>query len=672
MSARESHENQKPKAAGPQARLMSLSSRLMDVVGVLSGTPRVLRLVWDANRGFAAALVGLTAIQALEPVAQVWITKLIVDAVVSAVQAPPPTGGPDMTSSLLVASSAHVMGLVALLAIVRIIGNLAEPAGRFVSLQLADHLTRDLNSRILRKANSLVDISFFENPRFYDLLQRAENQASYRPIAMLEQLANLLRHLIGILSMLLVLVTLHALLAVAVITLALPHLFLQFRHQRQNWALTNFQVPEVRRMRYISGLLTGNLSAKEVRLFGLGDYLLGQYLGTFEAFHQRFRTLRLAQWRWNTLLAVASAVGASLVYAYIVNEALAGRITIGDLLLYTGAVGQVQLSLWAMIWSLAALYEANLFGRDLFDFLSLPPPMSRLPSGIARPIPSPLRAGVEFRHVSFRYPGTNRYVLRDVSFTIRPQQTVALVGENGAGKSTLVKLITRLYDPTEGRILVDGWDLRDYDLDGWRRQIGVIFQDFGTYHLTAGENIGIGDVNRVSDLTAVRMAAELGGAASVVTRLPQGYETPLIRWISANDDGLELSGGEWQRIALARAFMRIIPEDPSDSPRSNGHASNGYSATAPDLSGAELLILDEPTSALDAETESDVYRNFEQLTRGRAGLLISHRFAAVKMADIILVLKDGCIAEQGTHDELMRRGGRYAGLYTMQAERYQS
>ncbi|HEX3246735.1 MAG TPA: ABC transporter ATP-binding protein [Chloroflexota bacterium] len=639
---------------------------------MLAETPRVLRLVWDANRGFAAALVGLTAIQALEPVAQVWITKLIVDNVVSALQAPPTTAETDTRSAILTASGAPVMGFVALLALVKILGSVMEPAGRFVSLQLADHLTRDLNSRILHKANSLVDVSFFENPRFYDFLQRAENQASYRPIAMLEQLANLLRNLIGISSMLLVLATLHVLLAVAVISLALPHLFLQFRHQRQNWALTNFQVPEVRRMRYISGLLTGNLPAKEVRLFGLGDYLLGQYLGTFEAFHQRYRTLRLAQWRWNTLLAVASAGGTSFVYAYIVIQALLGRITIGELLLYTGAVAQVQLSLWAMIWSLAALYEANLFGRDLFDFLSLPLPMSPLPPGIACPVPSPWRAGVEFRQVSFRYPGTGRYVLRDVSFTIHPQQTVALVGENGAGKSTLVKLLTRLYDPTEGRILVDGLDLRDYDLEAWRRQIGVIFQDFGTYHLTAGENIGIGDVDRVSDPAAVRLAAERGGAASVITRLPNGYDTPLIRWVSGTDDGFELSGGEWQRIALARAFMRITPEDHADCSHSIEHSSNGASPTTPDPSGAQLLILDEPTSALDAETESDIYRNFQQLTRGRAALLISHRFAAVKMVDMILVLKDGSIVEQGTHDELMRLGGRYAGLYTMQAERYRS
>jgi ATP-binding cassette, subfamily B, bacterial len=679
-----------------QAPLAPLVSHVEEAMRVLAGTPRVLRLVWEAHPGYAAALIGLNVAPGLEPLAQAWITKLIVDAVAGSVQpaigvgTSAATPGPNIAGLSDAASviAPYVVVLVILKAAVNLASGAIEPAVRLIRLQLADYLTRDINNRILRKANSLVDISFFESPRFYDFLQRAENESSYRPLGMLDQLTGFLRSSISLLSMVIVVIALSPLLALAVIALALPHLILQFRQQRENWSLTNFQLSEVRQMRYFSSLLTSNGPAKEIRLFGLGDYLVGQYLAKFDVFHRRQRTVRFSQWRSNTLLAALSALGSAGAYGYVALTALEGRITLGDLALYTGAIYMVQSSLSYMIWAVASLYEGNLFADHLFQFLSMAPTMRPLSPEAARPVPVPLRDGIEFRQVAFRYPDSDRFVLEDVSFTIAPGRAVALVGENGAGKTTLVKLLARLFDPTRGQILVDGVDLREYDLESWRKQIGVIFQDFCHYHMSAGENIGVGDVERVGDRAAIRAAAEQGGAVALLDRLPNGYDTQLGRWLAGHDDGAELSGGEWQAIGLSRAFMRSRDANgerrlgigqPGDSWGGAPFASNGSSSMPhsadldPQLpsAGAQLLILDEPTAALDARAEYGVYQRFHELTRGKATLLISHRFSTVKMADVIVVLEGGRIVEHGNHDQLVARGGTYARLYSMQAERYQ-
>jgi ATP-binding cassette subfamily B protein len=484
---------------------------------------------------------------------------------------------------------------------------------------------------------------------------------------MLQQLTLLLRAGTSLVAMLAVLATFRPLLALAVALLALPQVLIQFRHQRQNWSVQSREIPEVRAMDYLRSTLTSSADAKEIRIFGLADFFLRRYLQKFEEFRHRHAGLQTAQWRADTALSALAAVASTSAYAYVVLQALAGRITVGSLTLYASAINQVQAALAEVVTQLAGLYESNLFITHLFEFLDLPPTMRPLPPPRARPVPVSLREGIELRRVAFRYPGTERLVLEDVSFTIRPGEAVALVGENGAGKTTLVKLLCRLYDPTEGQILVDGVDLREYDLDQWRSQIGAIFQDYSRYHLTASENVGVGRVARVDDLTAVQAAAARSGADSVIARLSEGYDTTLGRrlWsMTINtrtlriSEGVDLSGGEWQKIALARAFMR------ADSPAGNGHA--GGLPTE----GAQLLILDEPTAALDAQAEYDVYRHFHELTRGRATLLISHRFSTVRMADQIVMIEQGRVAERGPHDELVARGGRYAALYEMQAGRY--
>jgi ATP-binding cassette, subfamily B, bacterial len=676
--------------------------RVAHAAATLRGVPRVLRLVWEAHPGYTAALGTLNVLQGLQPVAQAWLTKLVIDAVGAGISGAPPPEAPwvETLSPWALAMglggvplAPYALGLLIVWGLLTLASNALDPTSTLVQMQLGDRLAREMQTRIMVKANSFADVSYFENPSYYDSLQRAVNDANHRPINVLAGVVSMFRTSVHLVGMLGVLLAHQPVLVALAFLLALPNLVAQFRSKLEVWAITSFSVPEIRKMSYFGELLTNPNPAKEVRLFGLERFFLDRFEREFRAFHERFRTARLRHCRWEVSVSLLTSLGNVAVYAYVLWQALARRITLGDFSLLSQAVWQVHDQVAQLVRQISNLYGDILFVGQLFTFLDAPVVME-VPAAVdAKRAPERLRTGMELRDVTFCYPGTERPVLDGLNLTIRPGECVAVVGENGAGKTTLVKLLTRLYDPTGGAILVDGVDLREMDLEGWRRRSAAIFQDFSKYHLPAKQNIGLGNLPLMEDSVAVEEAARRGGAMPLVERLPEKWDTVLGRWITDGfREGAELSGGEWQKVALSRAFMRnggngdgtvSAPENGAEMDLGDGkqlrdgdHGGAQLSPSAPPSAfrsrdaGAQLLILDEPTAALDTQSEYDVYLRFSELTKGKATLLISHRFSTVKMADRIVVIEDGRIVEEGSHAALMARGGAYADMYEKQASRY--
>jgi ATP-binding cassette subfamily B protein len=506
---------------------------------------------------------------------------------------------------------------------------------------LAEHilharLNLSVNTRIIRKALSL-DLSYFENAEFYDKLRNARREADWRGLQIVNGGFYLAQNIITLVSFAALILRFSPWLAVVLFVATLPAFIAQSRYADLNFRILTWRAPEFRKLQYLEYLLTVDESAKEIKLFGLGDPLLKRYTDLSSKFLREDQALAqkrsLASLGWG-LVATMSYYGA---YAWIVWSAIGGAITLGDMTLYLVVFRNSQNMFEAVFYGLGELYENGLFMSNLFAFLELQPQM-RIAS---RPLPlaGATQSGIEFHDVSFRYAGREDWALEKVNLALRPGEKVALVGPNGAGKTTLIKLLTRLYDPTEGRITLDGVDLRDYDINELRSRIGVIFQDFVKYHLLASENVGFGQIEALDDQARIIDAARKSGAHPVIEGLPDGYETMLGRWF---EHGHELSGGEWQKVALGRAFMR----------------------------DCEVLVLDEPTAALDAENELAVFKRFRELTVGKMAVLISHRFSTVRMADRIYVIEAGRVTEEGTHAELLAREGTYARLFTLQAESY--
>jgi ATP-binding cassette subfamily B protein len=575
-----------------------------------------LALVWRSSRAGTLGIAALTVIAAAMPPLVAYVGKLIVDAVVAR------DGGRALRMVVC------ELAVVAAMAVVeRSLGLVRQLVGARLGI--------DVNVAILKKAEAL-ELRHFEDSEFYDKLSRARREASLRPLSLIESNFQVLRHGLTLAGYIALLVHFSGLMVVALLVATIPAFIAEARYSGAAFRMRNWRSPDTRRLLYLEYVLANDEHAKEVKLFGLGPLLLGRYRSLAERFYGEDRWLAVGRTGWGLALSLVSTAVFYGCYAFIVATTVRGRISLGDMTLYLVAFRQGQQSFQAVLTAVGSMYEDTLYMANLFEFLAIP-------TGRTRPSTQtvvPAEPGIRFENVGFTYHGASEPAVRGINLVIPKGQSLALVGENGAGKTTLIKLLSGLYQPTQGRILLDGRDLAEWDEAVLRRRIGVIFQDFNQYQLAVRENVGFGSVEHLEDELRVARAVDQGGANELVASLAAGLETQLGRWFK---EGVELSGGQWQKVALARAFMR---------------------------EEADILILDEPTAALDAEAEHKVFQPFRDLARGRTTLLISHRFPTVRMADRIVVLEHGRIIEEGSHAELIAAGAHYARLFALQAEGY--
>lgn len=610
--------------------LSMLRARMSNAGGLLRALGSMTRLAWQAYPVGFAGIIGIELLQGLIPVGTAWLTKLLFDLLANTLKTGAPTTLPTDLLWLLAAQAA-----------LSILAQLLMSLNRYLDGEAAKHITLSTRVLIYKRVNSLVGLAPFENPKIYDTIQLAEQGARYGTTQALRTLVNCMRSSVTIFALFGVLLSVNPLLAAGIGLSVLPQLFAQLHMGRQRFDLARHNSLKERRMQYFGHILAGAQFAKEVRLFGLADHFMGAFRGVWGEIHTSQRTQTRRELRLQSGLDLISNGVSALVFVAVVLQAFEGRLSLGDVTLYTSAFISVQAALISITRSFSSLGEGALFYSSFTDLLALTEPLALTDS--VRPV-QPLRAGIELRNVSFRYGEDGPWVLRNVHLYIPAGRCTAVVGLNGAGKTTLVKLLTRLYDPTEGEILWDGTDIRAFDPTDLRRHMSVVFQDFIRYELSVQQNVGLGDVNRMEGGEHVRRAATQAGVDEAIRKLPQDYDTILSRWLKEGSVGVDLSGGEWQKIAIARAFMR--------------------------QGTADLLVLDEPTAALDAEAEQELYSRFVELMQGHTSLLISHRFSTIRMADLVVVLDNGAISEHGTHDELLLLSGSYAKLYNMQASQY--
>ena len=594
--------------------------------------PKLLRMVWDAEPRYVVGILLLRVARSGVPIAVLWIGKLIVDEVVAAVAAAG-SGTPVPWSRLAL--------LVGVELGIALVGEALSRVSSLLESLLGDLFANRTSVQLMQHAASL-DLEQFENAEIYDKLERARRQTVGR-IGLFTMLLATLQDLITLVTLSVALAVYVPWLLVLLVVAVLPSLLGETHFASLGYSLLYSWTPERRQLDYLRYIGASDISAKELKLFGLSNFLVGRYDRLSHEFYEANKTLSVRRSVMSTLLAAVGTLGYYGAYAVIIyltvtsHESRAGVFTIGVLTFLAGSFRQSRDLIQRVLLSLSQVFEQSLYLDDLFSFLELEPSIKLNPG--ARPVPVPIRTGFVFERVGFRYPGSEQWAVRGLDFALAPGERIALVGENGAGKTTLVKLLARLYDPTEGRILLDGVDLREYDVESLRQNVGVIFQDFVRYDFLLKENIAVGNIEQVADDPAIKAAAERSLADSVVQRLTGGYDQMLGKRF---EGGVDLSGGEWQKVALARAYMR----------------------------DAQLLILDEPTAALDARAEYEVFLRFSELTKGRMAVLISHRFSTVRMADRILVLKSGELVEQGTHEALVSLGGLYSELFQLQAAGY--
>jgi ATP-binding cassette subfamily B protein len=586
---------------------------------------RALRLAWGSAPAWTVANAGLMLIQGLLPLVALYLMKLIVDAVTAG------TAAPDKLAALQ-----KLLLLILLAAGVALLGALCR-ALMEVAKEAQSQVITDRVSDVIHAQSVMVDLEYYEDPKYYDTLHRAQQEAAYRPTSIINSLMQLGQSGVSLLALAGLLFAFHWGVAAMLFVATVPGFLLRLKYAHRMYEWQRQRTQTERRASYFHWVLTDGGHAKEIRLFGLGSL----FKEWFRDLRQKLRTERLKMTASRSFSELITQTSAHLAIfgtlGFITYQTVQGRITLGDMIMYFGAFQRAQGAMQEMWGSLTRLYEDNLFLSMFSEFLDLQPKLAEPPAPV--PVPASFQTGIRFNQVHFQYPQGNRPVLENIDLEIKPGQVVALVGENGSGKTTLIKLLCRLYDPQSGHITVDGVDLRQFATAAWRRQISVILQDYAHYNLTARENIWLGDIHLEAHDEKIFTAAQRTQADQFIRKLPRGYETVLGHWF---EDQGELSIGEWQKVALSRAFLRE----------------------------ARLIILDEPTSWMDALAEYEVFKSFRELLPGRMVLLISHRFSTVRLADYIYVLSGGRIVESGTHADLVQKGGNYAHLFEIQARSY--
>jgi len=591
-------------------------------LSALRDVPAVLRIVWEAGRTVVTLGLVFRVVASVLPIALLWVTKLIIDGIVHA-----------LTTHQSVPS--RLWWLVAAEFGLAVFGSILGRIIDYLDTLLAEKYMRHVSIRVMQHAAQL-DLIAYEDPVFYDRLERARVQATDR-LGMIQSIGRLVQQVITTVTLSVSIMLFSPWLLLLLVAGVLPAFLGESHFAFLGYAKNFRQTPIRRQLDYLRVLGGSKEAAKELKLFGLKDFLVGRFANLSNQIYGEDVALARRRLIAGSLLSIIGTAGYYSAYVFVIWRTVRGLLTIGELTFLTGAILQASSNIQQIFSTLSSIADQALFLTDLIAFFEMRPTIRSKPNAL--PAPRPMQRGFEFRNVSFHYPGSSRLILNGLNFQLRPGERVALIGENGEGKTTMVKLMTRLYDPVEGQVLLDGIDLREYDLEDLYREIGVIFQDFMRYEMTARENIAVGRIEEIENLPLLRLSAQKSMADEVIAKLDREYEQMLGRRF---DGGVDLSGGEWQKVALARAYLR----------------------------DAQVLILDEPTAALDARSEFEVFQRFAELTTGKMALFISHRFSTVRMADRIVVLENGRIAEDGNHDQLTHLGGRYAEMFELQAASY--
>jgi ATP-binding cassette subfamily B protein len=591
-------------------------------ISALRNVPAVLGIVWQAGRVVVVLGVLFRVIAAVLPLGLLWITKLIIDGIVRAITAHQ-------------AVAARLWWLVAAEFSLAVFGSVLSRGIDFLDALLADKYTRHVSVLVMKHAAQL-DLAAYEDPVFYDRLERARVQATDR-LGMIQSIGRLVQQVITTASLSIAIMLFSPWLLLMLIAGVVPAFLGESHFAFLGYAKNFRQTPIRRQLDYLRVLGGSKEAAKELKLFGLAPFLTERFSRLSNQIYDEDVSLARRRLVAGSFLSMIGTAGYYSAYVFVIWRTISGVLSIGELTFLAGSIQQASSNIQQIFSTVSSIADQALFLTDLIAFFEMRPAIASKPNAL--PVPRPITRGFEFRNVTFRYPGSSRLVLDGLNFHFRSGERIALIGENGEGKTTIVKLLTRLYDPLEGQVLLDGVDLREYNLEDLYQEIGVIFQDFMRYEMTARDNIAVGRIEQIGDLPLLQQSAQKSMADEVIGRLPYGYEQMLGRRF---DGGVDLSGGEWQKIALARAYLR----------------------------DAQILILDEPTAALDARSEYEVFQRFAELTAGKMALFISHRFSTVRMADRIVVLEGGHIAEEGDHEKLTRLGGRYAEMFELQAASY--